>query len=119
MPTCERCSSPRTSTPCPSPLPNHWHALATIWACQAGKDVYVEKPAATTFSKAARWCAAARKYNRMVQVGSQSRSLAHKMRAMQLLQEGVIGQIYHARGLCYRRRFSIGHTPDEPVPAGS
>jgi predicted dehydrogenase len=100
------------------PLPNHWHALATIWACQAGKDVYVEKPACHNVWEGQRMIEAARKYNRMVQVGSQSRSIAHKIRAVQLLREGAIGQIYHARGLCYRRRFSIGHTPDEPVPAG-
>jgi predicted dehydrogenase len=54
----------------------------------------------------------------MVQVGSQSRSTEHIVRAMQLLEQGLIGQLYHARGLCFRRRFSIGHTPDEPVPAG-
>jgi predicted dehydrogenase len=100
------------------PLPNHWHALATIWACQAGKDVYVEKPACHNVFEGLQMVKAARKYNRMVQVGSQSRSLAHKMKAMQLLRDGIIGQIYHARGLCFRRRFSIGHTPDEPVPAG-
>jgi predicted dehydrogenase len=98
--------------------PNHWHALATIWAVQAGKDVYVEKPASHNIYESRQMVAAARKYNRMVQVGSQSRSIGHKMRAMQLLREGVIGQVYYARGLCYRRRFSIGHTPDEPVPAG-
>jgi predicted dehydrogenase len=98
--------------------PNHWHALATIWACQAGKDVYVEKPASHNIFEGHQMVAAARKHNRMVQVGSQSRTTAHKMRAIQLLREGVIGQVYHARGLCYRRRFSIGHTPDEPVPAG-
>ena len=100
------------------PLPNHWHALATIWACQAGKDVYVEKPACHNIYEGRQMVAAARKYNRMVQVGSQSRSMAHVMRAMKLLQEGAIGEVYHARGLCFRRRFSIGHTPDEPVPAG-
>ena len=98
--------------------PNHWHALAAIWACQAGKDVYVEKPACHNLFEAVQMVAAARKYNRMVQVGSQSRSIAHKMHAMQLLREGAIGRVYAARGLCYRRRFSIGHTPDEPVPAG-
>jgi predicted dehydrogenase len=98
--------------------PNHWHALATIWACQAGKDVYVEKPACHNMYEAVQMVAAARKYNRMVQVGSQSRSIAHKMKAIDLLHKGVIGQIYHARGLCYRRRFSIGHSPNEPVPAG-
>ncbi|MBI1897772.1 MAG: Gfo/Idh/MocA family oxidoreductase [Acidobacteria bacterium] len=100
------------------PLPNHWHALATIWACQAGKDVYVEKPASHNIYEARQMVKAARKYKRMVQVGSQSRSIAHKMRAMELLRQGVIGQVYHARGLCFRRRFSIGHTPDAPVPAG-
>ena len=100
------------------PLPNHWHALATIWACQAGKDVYVEKPACHNIFEGQQMVRAARKYNRMVQVGSQSRSVAHMMRAMKLLQEGAIGQVYHARGLCFRRRFSIGHTLDEPVPAG-
>ncbi len=98
--------------------PNHWHALAAIWACQAGKDVYVEKPACHNLFEALQEVAAARKYNRMVQVGSQSRSIAHKMKAMDLLRQGIIGNVYHARGLCYRRRFSIGHTPDAPVPAG-
>jgi predicted dehydrogenase len=98
--------------------PNHWHALATIWACQAGKDVYVEKPASHNIFEGMQMVKAARKYKRMVQVGSQSRSIAHKMKAMQLLREGAIGQVYHARGLCYRRRFSIGHTPDEAVPPG-
>jgi predicted dehydrogenase len=98
--------------------PNHWHALATIWACQAGKDVYVEKPASHNIFEGHQMVAAARKYNRMVQVGSQSRSIGHKQRAIQLIQEGAIGQVYHARGICYRRRFSIGHTPDEPVPPG-
>ncbi|SPF48191.1 Oxidoreductase domain protein [Candidatus Sulfopaludibacter sp. SbA4] len=98
--------------------PNHWHALAAIWACQAGKDVYVEKPACHNLFEARQMVAAARKYNRMVQVGSQGRSIAHKMKAMELLRQGAIGQVYHARGLCYRRRFSIGHTPDEAVPTG-
>ncbi len=100
------------------PLPNHWHALAAIWACQAGKDVYVEKPASHNIFEGQQMVKAARKYNRMVQVGSQSRSAPFVMKAIQMLQEGAIGQVYHARGLCYRRRFSIGHTPEEPVPAG-
>ena len=98
--------------------PNHWHALATIWACQAGKDVYVEKPASHNVFEGRQMVAAARKYKRMVQVGSQSRSIAHKMRAIELLREGAIGQVYHARALCFRRRFSIGHTPDTAVPPG-
>jgi predicted dehydrogenase len=98
--------------------PNHWHALATIWACQAGKDVYVEKPACHNLYEGRQMIAAARKYNRMVQVGSQSRSIQHKVKAIDLLRKGEIGQVYHARGLCYRRRFSIGHSPDEAVPVG-
>ena len=100
------------------PTPNHWHALSAIWACQAGKDVYVEKPASHNIFESGQMVAAARKYNRMVQVGSQSRSIGHKMKAIQLLHDGIIGQVYHARALCFRRRFSIGHTPDEAVPAG-
>ena len=100
------------------PLPNHWHALATIWACQAGKDVYVEKPACHNIFEGRQMVSAARKYNRMVQVGTQSRSAGHVIHAIELLQEGAIGQIYHARGLCFRRRFSIGHTPDMRVPPG-
>jgi predicted dehydrogenase len=98
--------------------PNHWHALAAIWACQAGKDVYVEKPATHNLFESRQVVKAARKYNRMVQVGSQSRSMPYKMKAIQLLREGIIGQVYQARAECYRRRFSIGHTPEEPVPAG-
>ncbi len=98
--------------------PNHWHSLATIWACQAGKDVYCEKPASYNIWESQRMVAAARKHNRMVQVGMQSRSTEHKMRAMQLLKDGAIGKLYLAKGLCFKRRPSIGHTPDEPVPAG-
>jgi len=100
------------------PLPNHWHALATIWACQAGKDVYIEKPACHDPYEGRQMVAVARKYGRIVQVGSQSRSVAHKMRAIQLLQDGAIGKLYMARGLCFKRRRSIGHTPVEPVPLG-
>jgi len=98
--------------------PNHWHALATIWACQAGKDVYVEKPASYNAFEGERMVAAARRYNRVVQGGMQRRSLAHKKRAVALLREGVIGDVYMARGLCYKRRKSIGHKPDGPVPPG-
>ncbi len=98
--------------------PNHWHALATIWACQAGKDVYVEKPASYNVYESWRMVEEARKHNRMVQVGSQGRSTPHKIRAMALLREGVIGKVYMAKGLCFKRRRSIGRTPAQPVPAG-
>ena len=98
--------------------PNHWHALAMIWACQAGKDVYVEKPACHNVWEGLQMIAAARKYNRMVQVGSQSRSTAMKMRAIELLRQGVIGKVFMAKGICYKWRPSIGRTPDQPTPAG-
>ncbi len=100
------------------PLPNHWHALATIWACQAGKDVYVEKPASHNIFEGRKMVEAARKYKRMVQVGSQSRTIEHKVKAIQMLRDGAIGKVFGARALCFRRRFSIGRTPDGPVPAG-
>ncbi len=98
--------------------PNHWHALATIWACQAGKDVYCEKPASHNIYEAFRMVEEARKHKRMVQIGSQSRSTPNKIRAMELLKAGEIGQLYLAKGLCFKRRKSIGKTPPEPVPAG-
>jgi predicted dehydrogenase len=100
------------------PLPNHWHALATIWACQAGKDVYVEKPASHNMFESRKMVEAARKYKRMVQVGSQSRSTGYKINAIRMLHEGAIGKVFGARALCFRRRFSIGRTPDQPVPPG-
>jgi predicted dehydrogenase len=98
--------------------PNHWHALTTIWACQAGKDVYCEKPATHNLYEGWRVVDVARKTGRMVQIGSQSRTTAYKMRAVQLLHEGVIGKLYLAKGLCYKRRKSIGKTPETPVPPG-
>ncbi len=97
---------------------NHWHALATIWACQAGKDVYCEKPASHNMFEGTRMLAVARQHNRIVQVGMQSRSLEYKQRAMELLRQGAIGKVYLAKGLCFKRRKSIGRTPDGPVPAG-
>jgi predicted dehydrogenase len=98
--------------------PNHWHALATIWACQAGKDVYVEKPACYNVFEGQQMVKAARKYDRMVQVGMQSRTIPHKRRAIELLRSGAIGQVYYAKGLCFKRRPSIGHAADEPTPPG-
>jgi predicted dehydrogenase len=100
------------------PLPNHWHALATIWAVQAGKDVYIEKPACHNVFEGEQMVAAARKYKRMVQIGSQSRSMEHKIRAVKLLQDGVIGKVYLSKGLCFKQRPSIGHKADSAVPPG-
>ena len=98
--------------------PNHWHVLSTIWAVQAGKDVYCEKPASYNIFEGKQMLAAARKHQRMVQIGQQSRSTPHIMEAMKRLEDGVIGKLYAAKGLCYKRRKSIGHKPDEPTPAG-
>jgi predicted dehydrogenase len=97
---------------------NHWHALSAIWACQAGKDVYVEKPASHDLWEGRKMVEAARKYNRIVQTGMQSRSIAHKRRAIELLRNGIIGKVYLAKGLCYKRRKPIGKSPDGPVPPG-
>src|ERR1700736_1028107 len=98
--------------------PNHWHALAAMWACQAGKDVYSEKPASYNMYEGDQMVNAARKLNRIVQIGMQGRSTVHKRKAMQLLHDGAIGKIYMAKGLCFKRRPSIGRTPTEQVPAG-
>ena len=98
--------------------PNQWHTLMTIWACQAGKDVYVEKPCSYNVFESKQIVAAARKYNRMVQHGSQIRSSVAVQEAMQKMGEGLIGDIYMSRGLCYKWRDTIGRTPVSPVPAG-
>ena len=98
--------------------PNHWHALQTIWACQAGKDVYVEKPCTYNIFEARQIVAAARKYDRMVQQGSQSRSSEALQEGVQKMREGLIGDVYMARGLCYKTRNTIGHTPVSEVPEG-
>ncbi|HZT33168.1 MAG TPA: Gfo/Idh/MocA family oxidoreductase [Bryobacteraceae bacterium] len=98
--------------------PNHWHVLASIWAMQAGKDVYTEKPASYNMFEGRQLLATARKYNRICQIGMQSRSIEHKRRAIELLHSGAIGKVYLAKGLCFKRRPSIGHTPPEPVPPG-
>ncbi len=98
--------------------PNHWHALATIWACQAGKDVYVEKPVSHNVTEGRRMVEAARKYERIVQTGTQCRSHQGIQDAIAFLRSGKLGQIYMAKGLCYKPRGSIGHKADSPVPAG-
>ena len=98
--------------------PDHWHALATIWACQAGKHVYVEKPCCHNVWEGRRMVEAARKYNRVVAVGFQNRSIANVRAAMKFLHEGGLGEVYMARGLCFKPRDSIGRHADGPVPAG-
>src|SRR5207248_6119487 len=99
--------------------PNHWHALASIWAIQAGKDVYVEKPVSHNVWEGRTIVEAARKHNRIVQTGTQSRS-SHALReAFAWIKEGHLGKIKIARGLCYKRRPSIGKVDGpQPIPAG-
>jgi len=82
--------------------PDHWHALPTIEACQAGKDVYVEKPLALTVREGQIMVKAARKYNRVVQVGSQQRSAAHYARAVEIIREGKLGKVCHIGVSCIR-----------------
>lgn len=82
--------------------PNHWHALAAIWAMQAGKDVYLEKPVSHNVSEGRRIVEAARKYQRICQAGTQCRSNAGMIAAMQYVREGNLGRVKVARGLCYQ-----------------
>ena len=88
--------------------PNHWHSLVTVWACQAGKDVYVEKPISHEIWEGRQSVLAARKYNRIVQAGTQSRSSQTLRKAIDWLHAGNLGKIQVAHGLCYKRRGSIG-----------
>jgi predicted dehydrogenase len=97
--------------------PNHWHALAAIWAMQAGKDVYVEKPVSHNVSEGRRLVETARKYNRICQAGTQCRSMQGTIDAIKYVQSGKIGEVKLARGLCYKRRKSIGPKGHYEVPA--
>jgi len=98
--------------------PGYWHALMEINACQAGKDVYVEKPISYTIDEGRLMVQAARKYNRIVQAGTQRRASRLNRHAIKLLREGIIGDIYMGRGTVYRSRPSIGRKPDGAVPQG-
>ena len=96
--------------------PNFHHTLQTIWAVQAGKDVLVEKPCSYNMFEAQQIIAASRKYNRIVQDGTGAGAQLHE--AKQRLQDGIIGEVYMARGLCFKWRDTIGRTPPSPVPPG-
>jgi len=98
--------------------PNHWHTLMGVWACQAGKDVYVEKPCSHNLWEGKQIVAAAQRYNRVVQHGTQIRSATAVREGIQKIRDGVIGDVYMARGLCYKWRDTIGNTPVSEVPAG-
>lgn len=88
--------------------PNHLHSLQAVWACQAGKDVYVEKPVSHNIWEGRQLVAAAAKYNRIVQTGTQSRSGAGLQEAVAWVRAGNLGKITASRGFCYKRRASIG-----------
>lgn len=88
--------------------PNHLHALQSIWAIQAGKDVYVEKPVSHNVSEGRRVVEAARKYQKICQTGTQSRSNPGMIGAIEFIHSGKIGDVKVARGLCYKPRGSIG-----------
>jgi predicted dehydrogenase len=98
--------------------PDYWHALMTINACQAGKDVYVEKPVSYNIDEGRKMVQAARKYNKIVQAGTQRRASRINLKAVQMVREGVIGDVYMGRGTVYRSRPSIGRKPDGPAPQG-
>ncbi len=98
--------------------PNHWHALGSIWACQAGKHVFVEKPCSHNVWEGRQMIKAARKYNRIVQVGFQNRSIPNVMAAMKFLHDGGIGKVYMARGLCIKPRDPFGIAKDSQPPKG-
>lgn len=98
--------------------PNHWHALATVWACQAGKDVYVEKPASYSIWEGRQMVAAARKHKRIVEVGTQARSSDVFQQAAEFLRTGQLGKILYGQAIVYRRRESIGKVSGpQAVPA--
>ncbi len=88
--------------------PNHWHALAAIWAIQAGKDVYVEKPVSHNVWEGRQLVKAARKYGRICQTGTQARSSVAIKEAVKWVHEGNLGKIKIGRGLCYKPRTDIG-----------
>jgi predicted dehydrogenase len=98
--------------------PNHWHSLMGIWACEAGKDVYIEKPCSHNLWEGGQLVKASQRYNRIVQHGTQIRSATAAREMVQKLHGGLIGETYMARGLCYKWRDTIGREAVQAVPAG-
>jgi predicted dehydrogenase len=96
---------------------NHWHALTAIWGCQAGKHVYVEKPVAHDMVEGRMMVEASRRYNRMVQGGTQRRSNARLRAAIAALHEGIIGDVYMARSIHFQERASLGFKEAEAQPS--
>ncbi|MHC4518784.1 MAG: Gfo/Idh/MocA family oxidoreductase, partial [Planctomycetota bacterium] len=106
-----------------SATPNHWHSLVTIWACQAGKDVYIEKPVSHNVWEGRQMVKAARKYNRIVQTGTQKRSSEAHPAAYKWMVEGNLGTVKCAHSLCYKKRYEgtngivYGTNGPNPLPA--
>ncbi len=98
-------------------VPNHWHALAAIWAAQAGKHVYVEKPASHNIWEGRKMIEAWRKYGKRMQVGLNNRSAKNVREAIAFLHGGGIGELYMARALCFKARDSYGMAKDGAPPA--
>jgi predicted dehydrogenase len=98
--------------------PNHWHSLIGIWAAQAGKDIYIEKPCSHNWWEGRQLVRAVDKHRVICQHGSQCRSSAAIREAMDKMRSGLLGDVYMARGLCYKWRDTIGHAGPEPVPPG-
>lgn len=98
--------------------PNHWHTLAAIWAIQAGKHVSVEKPCCHNFYEGQKLVEAAEKYHVIVQDGAEQRSNPAAQSMAEFLHTGGLGEVYMAKGLCYKWRDTIGKMPDGPVPSG-
>jgi predicted dehydrogenase len=98
--------------------PDHWHALMTVMACRAGKDVYVEKPASHNVVEGRRMVDSARKYHRVVQLGTQRRSAPFVVEAIAQVKSGSIGKVGMARTWIHQKRLNIGHGKPGPVPAG-
>jgi predicted dehydrogenase len=98
--------------------PDHWHAMATLYACQAGKDVYVEKPISHNVVEGRRMVEAARYYRRVVQAGTQSRSGRHFQEAVEYLRSGKLGKVRVAKAINTQRRENIGKKTDGKAPEG-
>ena len=99
-------------------VPDHWHALMTIWACQSGKDVYCEKPASHNIWEGRKMVEAARKYKRIVQIGSQDRSDIGLLPLAEHIIQGGLGKVQRVHGITYNARLSIGKVSGpQPIPA--
>ena len=98
--------------------PDHWHALGTIWAVQAGKHVYVEKPTSHSIWESRKMVEAARKHDRVVQVGAQCRSAPYVQGAIDYIQSGKLGEVHFVKVFNSKPRSTIGKLADKPAPAG-